>query len=91
MARSRHGPGASKKSLFICISVIRTPGLCSRSRPTMAPSGRTVKLAQRDGRAVLLFALTQKWFSAARHDIVAGTMVRQMLYFWSTTGDVRAL
>ena len=49
------------------------------------PSGRTAKLAQRDGRVVLLLALTQKWFSAARHCMVAGTISFQMLYRASAT------
>lgn len=44
-----------------------------------------------DGRVVLLLALTQKWFSAARHCMVAGTMVRKMLYLESATTLVRAL
>ena len=45
----------------------------------MRPSGWTAKLPQRDGLAVLLLALIQKWFSAARQDIVDGTIVFQLL------------
>ncbi|MED5447706.1 MAG: hypothetical protein VYA62_05720, partial [Planctomycetota bacterium] len=57
----------------------------------ICPSGRTVKLGQRLGRAVELFALIHMWFSAARQDIVEGTIVRQMLYAWSSTTVARAL
>ena len=53
--------------------------------------GHEVKLGHRDGQAELLLALTQKWFSAARHDMVAGTIVFQMLYFGSGTTLSRAL
>jgi hypothetical protein len=61
------------------MSVTSTPGRCTAKRPVIAPSGRTAKLPQRDGRVVLLFALIQKWFSAALHDMVAGTIVFQIL------------
>ena len=69
----------------------RTPARCSFRRPTIWPSGRTAKLGHRLGRAVELFALIHMWFSAARHDIVDGTIVRQMLYDWSSTTVARAL
>src|SRR5207302_1685599 len=66
IARSRQGPGASYKSGSRAMSVISTPGRCSLSWPMIWPSGRTVKLAQRDGLVVLLLALIQKWFTAAQ-------------------------
>ena len=67
MAESRHNAGASKIFGSSVMSVTSTPGRCSVRRCRIWPSGRTVKLAHLEGRVVLLFALNQKWFSAARH------------------------
>ncbi|GIT28660.1 MAG: hypothetical protein Ct9H300mP1_07060 [Planctomycetaceae bacterium] len=88
--RSRHGPGASNRSGSSVMSVTRTPGDAVQA-PTIWPSGRTAKLGHpgRPGRRVV--RLIHMWFSAARHDIVDGTIVRQMLYDWSSTTVARAL